>query len=63
MTDELRAHFLCLIEEAIERDEAHLVWLEQTPNEPDRDLQVSETTRSLQLIMRLRDVPWPSPVN
>jgi hypothetical protein len=37
MTNELRDHLLCIIEEAIARGEDHLDWLALHPNEPDRD--------------------------
>jgi hypothetical protein len=55
MTDELRVHFLSLIEDAIERDEEHLSWLASHPNEPDREAQISDTQKSLELTRRLRD--------
>ena len=63
MTDELRDHLRNIIEEAIERAEDHLDWLAHHPQEPDREAQIADTQRSLELTMRLRDVPWPSPVN
>ena len=63
MTDELRDHLRNIIEDAIERAEDHLDWLAHHPKEPDREAQIADTQRSLELTMRLRDVPWPSPVN
>jgi hypothetical protein len=62
MTPELRDHLLCIIEDAIERAEDHLDWLAHHPQEPDREAQIADTQRSLELTKRLR-VPWPSPVN
>ncbi len=63
MTPEQRDHLLCIIEDAIERVEDHLDWLALHPNEPDRARQIEDTQRSLELTVRLRDVPWSSPVN
>jgi hypothetical protein len=57
MTDELRDHLRNSIEDAIERDEDHLDWLAHHPNEPDREAQIEDTRRSLELTKRLRDVP------
>lgn len=57
MTDELRQHLLCIIEDAIERGEDHLDWLSLHPNEPDRDGQIVDTQRSLDLTRQLRDLP------
>jgi hypothetical protein len=63
MTDELRDHLRNIIEDAIERAEDHLDWLALHPNEPDREAQLLDTQRSIDLSRQLRDVPWPSPVN
>jgi hypothetical protein len=63
MTNELRDHLLCIIEEAIARGEDHLDWLALHPNVPDREAQLLDTQRSIDLSKRLRDVPWPSPVD
>jgi hypothetical protein len=57
MTPELRGHLLCLIEDAIARAEDHLDWLAHHPQEADREAQIEDTTRSLELTKRLRDVP------
>ena len=63
MTDELRDHLRNIIEDAIERAEDHLDWLVHHPQEPDREAQLLDTQRSIDLSRQLRDVPWPSPVN
>ena len=63
MTDELRDHLRSIIEDAIERGEDHLDWLALHPHEPDREAQLLDTQRSIDLSRQLRDVPWPSPVN
>jgi hypothetical protein len=57
MTDELREHLLRIIDEAIDRDEEHLSWLAQNPQEPDREAQLVDTQRSLALSRQLRDLP------
>ena len=57
MTPELRDHLLCIIEEAIERAEDHLDWLAHHPQEPDREAQMVDTQRSIDLSKRLRDLP------
>ena len=55
MTPELRDHLLCIIEEAIERAENHLDWLAHHPQEPDREAQLADTERLIDLGRRLRD--------
>ena len=57
MTDELRDHLLCIIEDAIERAEDHLDWLAHHPQEPDRDAQLADTKRSIDLSKQLLDLP------
>jgi hypothetical protein len=57
MTPELRVHLRDIIEEAIDRAEEHLDWLALHSNEPDREAQIEDTRRSLELTLRLRDVP------
>jgi hypothetical protein len=57
MTPELRDHLLCIIEDAIERAENHLDWLAHHPQEPDREAQIVDTQRSIDLSKRLRDLP------
>jgi hypothetical protein len=55
MTNELRDHLLCIIEEAIARGEDHLDWLALHPNEPDREAQIVDTQRAIALSRQLRD--------
>jgi hypothetical protein len=57
MTDELRVHLLCIIEDAIERAQNHLDSLAHHPQEPDREAQVADTERSLALSKQLRALP------
>ena len=58
MTPELRDRLLCIIEEAIERAENHLDWLAHHPQEPDREAQLADTERLIDLSRRLRDLPY-----
>ena len=46
-------HLQRTLEQAIEHGENHISWLADNRNEPDRELQLTETERSIDLDKRL----------
>lgn len=53
MTDELKRHIYLIAEEDLERNQEHLAWLGENPNEPDRDQQIAESECSIELDRQL----------
>jgi hypothetical protein len=49
LTEALRSYLGLIIEEDLEKNRDHLVWLGENPHEPDRDLQIAETERAIEL--------------
>jgi len=49
VSDEIRQYLGRLIEEDLDRNRDHLKWLEENPEEPDRDLQRAESERAIEL--------------
>ncbi len=46
LSQELRDYLRAVVEEDEERKRDHLCWLDENPNEPDRDQQRAETNRA-----------------
>jgi hypothetical protein len=59
--DELRGYLIDLITDDIDRQRAHLEWLNANPDEPDRDLQRAESERALQMADKAISILTPSP--
>ena len=49
ISDQIRQYLRRLIEEDLDRSRDHLKWLEENPEEPDRDLQRAESERAVKL--------------
>ncbi len=49
LSQELRDYLRAVVEEDEERKRDHLCWLDENPNEPDRDQQRAETNRAVEL--------------
>jgi hypothetical protein len=59
--DAVRDYLACIIAEDIDRNAEHLDWLEQHPDEPDREQQVAEALQAIELARKAQDVFPPPP--
>lgn len=62
ISDEIRQYLGRLIEEDLDRNRDHLKWLEENPEEADRDLQRAESERAIELAGKARRF-FPVPAN
>jgi hypothetical protein len=60
ISDEIRQYLGRLIEEDLDRNRDHLKWLEENPEEADRDLQSAESERAIELAGKAQKV-FPAP--
>jgi hypothetical protein len=56
MTDELRDHLLCIITDAIERDEITSLGWPTISQEPERTAQLTDTEQSIALSKQLLEL-------
>lgn len=61
ISDEIRQYLGRLIEEDLDRNRDHLKWLEENPEEADRDLQRAESERAIELAGKAQ-ASFPLPV-
>ena len=47
--NELLGYFAVLVDEDLDKNRDHLQWLKDHPAEPDRDLQIAECERAVEL--------------
>ncbi len=59
--DALRDYLAQIIEEDFDRNQDHLEWLEENPQEPDRELQRAECERAVELARKAQSLFPPDP--
>lgn len=66
LPEDIRDYLALLIDEDLDRNRDHLDWLQENPNEPDREQQRAECERAVEMALKAQaffsappDPEWP----